>query len=27
LGQLAARRARHAVFQRHVDEATSPGGP
>jgi hypothetical protein len=25
LGQLAARRARHAVYQRQVDEATRPG--
>jgi hypothetical protein len=24
-GQLAARRARHAAFQRQVDQATSPG--
>jgi hypothetical protein len=24
-GQLAARRARHAEFQRQVDEATAPG--
>jgi hypothetical protein len=24
-GQLAARRARHAEFQRQVDQATSPG--
>ena len=24
-GQLAARRARHAEFQRQVDEATQPG--
>ncbi len=25
LGQLAARRARHAAFQRQVDQATAPG--
>jgi hypothetical protein len=25
MGQLAARRARHAVFQRQVDQATAPG--
>jgi len=25
LGQLSARRARHAAFQHHVDQATQPG--
>ncbi|MBV9133369.1 MAG: hypothetical protein JO318_11760 [Chloroflexi bacterium] len=25
MGQLAARRARHAAFQRQVDQATAPG--
>jgi hypothetical protein len=26
MGQLAARRARHAAFRRQVDQATAPGG-